>query len=76
MFGVTPKDLKDILECLSYTFEQSAFTSTSPEDLHTVLISGGFDEAHARVRVIFQSFLSQTITDVEIIQGCERYLVG
>eukprot|EP01033_Poteriospumella_lacustris_P001776 gene1776-1290_t len=48
MFGVTPKDLKDILECLSYTFEQSAFTSTSPEDLHTVLISGGFDEAHAR----------------------------
>lgn len=47
MFGLNSKDIKEVLECLSYTFEQSAFTSTSPEDLYNILLSGGFDEVHA-----------------------------
>lgn len=71
MFSLSTKDLKDVLECLSYTFEQvsfrlnisisniminhclmlqSAFTSTNPEDLYNILLSGEFDESHARVR--------------------------
>jgi hypothetical protein len=48
MFELETSQLNDVLNCLSYTFEQSAFTSTGPEDLYTVLVDAGFDHDHAQ----------------------------
>lgn len=71
MFELETTQLNDVLNCLSYTFEQvssinfyiclkyeltllqSAFTSTGPEDLNTVLVDAGFDHDHAQVLYIF-----------------------
>jgi len=49
LFNLTTNQLNDVLDCLSYTFEQSAFTSTGPEELYEILLSGDFDEPHAKV---------------------------
>lgn len=49
LFGFNPNELKMVLDCLCYTFEQAAFTSTGPEALFEVLQNAGFDDIHAKI---------------------------
>jgi hypothetical protein len=38
-----------VLDCICYTFEQAAFTSTGPEALYEILLNAGFEDSHAKV---------------------------
>lgn len=49
LFGFAVADLRLVLDCCCYIFEQAAFTSTGPEPLFDILLEAGFDEAHAKV---------------------------
>ena len=49
MFSLSADNLRTVLDAISYTYEQAAFTSTGPEALYEILLGGGFDEQHAKV---------------------------
>ncbi len=49
MFNLSADNLRTVLDAISYTYEQAAFTSTGPEALYEILLGGGFDEQHAKV---------------------------
>ena len=49
LFEFEDDDLKLVLDCCCYIFEQAAFTSTGPEPLYGILLEAGFDEAHGKV---------------------------
>jgi hypothetical protein len=49
LLSLSAESFHKVIDCLSYTFEQAAFTSTAPEPLYETLLGGGFDEAHAKV---------------------------
>ncbi len=42
-----------VLDCICYTFEQAAFTSTGPEALYEILLNAGFEDSHAKVSDFF-----------------------
>lgn len=42
-------ELQIILNCISYIYEQAAFTSTGPEALYQLLLESGIDESHGKV---------------------------
>ena len=49
LFSLEEEQLKLILNCCSYIFEQAAFTTTGPESLYEILLEAGFDETHAKI---------------------------
>lgn len=49
LFSLSGADLKLVLDCCCYIFEQAAFTNTGPENLYEILLRAGFDEAHGKI---------------------------
>lgn len=49
LFSLLESDLKLVLDCCCYIFEQAAFSNTGPESLYEILLEAGFDEPHGKV---------------------------
>mmetsp|Transcript_25423 Transcript_25423/g.27794 ORF Transcript_25423/g.27794 Transcript_25423/m.27794 type:complete len:209 (+) Transcript_25423:57-683(+) len=49
LLGLSTQELKMVLDCICYTFEQAAFTSTGPEALYEILLNAGFEDGHAKI---------------------------
>jgi len=43
------ESLRLVLGCISYIYEQAAFTSTGPEPLYQILLDAGLKDPHAKV---------------------------
>lgn len=50
--GSQTESLRLVLGCISYIYEQAAFTSTGPEPLYQLLLAAGMSDAHSKVRLI------------------------
>ena len=48
LFSLTEESLNLVLSACCYVFEQAAFTGTGPEQLYTLLLDAGFQEAHGK----------------------------
>ncbi|KAJ1412694.1 hypothetical protein B484DRAFT_435302, partial [Ochromonadaceae sp. CCMP2298] len=48
LFSLSAEQLSTVLDCISYIFEQAAFTSTGPEDLFSLLEDSTFSQPHAK----------------------------
>jgi len=50
--GSQTESLRLVLGCISYIYEQAAFTSTGPEPLYQLLLAAGMSDAHSKVQLI------------------------
>lgn len=49
LFALSVENLRLVLDCCCYIFEQAAFAATGPEPLYDILLSAGFDEPHGKI---------------------------